>query len=63
MPPLNKHLVQIAILDDSSGEKCGIQCGIDLSLAEAIALTRQQICPVLDTTNNRKVQIKHEPGI
>jgi len=63
MPSLNKHLVQIAALDDSRGEKCGAQCGIDWSLAQAIALTRQQIRPVLDTTNNTEVQIKHEPGI
>lgn len=35
--------MQISIIDDSHQEKCGVDCGIDWSSPEAIALARQQI--------------------
>ncbi len=38
-----KHDIQIVILDDSKGEQCDAECGIDWSSAEAIALASRQI--------------------
>ena len=43
MLPLNKHTIQITIVDDSQGEKCEAHCGVDWSSAEAIALANQRI--------------------
>ena len=43
MLPLTKHAIQIAIVDDSKGEKCDVHCGVDWSSAEAIALASQRI--------------------
>ncbi len=43
MVPLNKPIIHITILDDSRREKCGAQCGIDWSSAEATASANQQI--------------------
>ena len=38
-----KHDVQIVIVDDSKGEKCEANCGVDWSSAEAITLAKQRI--------------------
>jgi len=43
MLPLNKHIIQITILDDSRCEKCEAQCGIDWSSAEVMASANRQI--------------------
>lgn len=43
MPPLDKHIIQVTILDDSRCEKCEAQCGLDWSSAEAMDLAHQQI--------------------
>ena len=43
MMPLNKRTIQITIVDDSRGEKCDAECGLDWSSAEVIALASQQI--------------------
>jgi disulfide oxidoreductase YuzD len=41
--PLSKHNIQIVIVDDSKGEKCDAECGVDWSSAESITLASQQI--------------------
>lgn len=38
-----KHTIQITIVDDSRGEECQINCGLDWSLAETMALASRQI--------------------
>ena len=38
-----KHDIQIVILDDSKGEKCEVNCGVDWSSDEAITLAKQRI--------------------
>ena len=43
MLPLNKHTVQITIIDESTGEKCDAHCGVDWSSPEAIALATKRI--------------------
>jgi len=43
MLPLIKHDIQIVILDDSKGEKCEVNCGVDWSSAEAITLAKQRV--------------------
>ena len=43
MPPLNKHAIQITIVDDSKVEKCDVHCGVDWSSPELIALASQRI--------------------
>jgi len=43
MLSLNKHTVQITIIDESKGEKCDAHCGIDWSSPEAIALATKRI--------------------
>ncbi len=43
MPPLIRCAIQIAIVDDSKGEKCEAHCGVDWSSVEAIALASQRI--------------------
>ena len=43
MLPLDKHVIQVTILDDSRREKCEAQCGLDWSSAEAMDLAHQQI--------------------
>ena len=35
--------VQIIIIDDSKGDKCDVNCGVDWSSAEAITLANQRI--------------------
>ena len=35
--------MQISIIDDSNQEKCDVDCGVDWSSPEAIALARRQI--------------------
>ena len=40
---MSKQDIQIVIVDDSKGEKCDAECGVDWSLAESIALASQQI--------------------
>jgi len=40
---LIKHDIQIVIVDDSKGEKCDANCGVDWSSAEAITLAKQRI--------------------
>jgi len=43
MLPLNKHIIQITILDDSRRERCEAQCGVDWSSAEVMASANRQI--------------------
>ena len=43
MLPLDKHAIQISIVDDSKGEKCDARCGEDWPSAEVIALASQRI--------------------
>jgi len=43
MPPLTKHAIQIAIVDDSKSEKCDAHCGVDWSSEEAITLASQRV--------------------
>ena len=43
MTSLIKHDIQIVIVDDSKGEKCDANCGVDWSSAEAITLAEQRI--------------------
>ena len=38
-----KHPIQVAIVYDSKGERCNVDCGIDWSSTEIIALTSQRI--------------------
>ena len=38
-----KHDIQIFIVDDSKGEKCETNCGVDWSSADAIDLANQRI--------------------
>lgn len=40
---MSKHTLQITIVDDSRGEKCDAECGLDWSSAEVIALANQRI--------------------
>ena len=40
---MTKHAIQITIVDGSSGQKCDVDCGLDWSSAETIALARQRI--------------------
>jgi hypothetical protein len=40
---LNKHAIQITIVDDSKVEKCHAHCGVDWSSPEVIALASQRI--------------------
>jgi len=41
--PLNKHKIQIIILDDSTRRVCDADCGEDWSSPEVIALSHQRI--------------------
>ena len=43
MLPLVKPLIQITIIDDSKGERCDAQCGMDWSSPEVIALANRRI--------------------
>ncbi len=43
MTSLIKHTIQITIVDDTTVENCDAHCGVDWSLAEAIALASQRI--------------------
>ena len=43
MLSLNKHTIQITIVDDSKVEKCEAHCGADWSSPEVIALASQRI--------------------
>lgn len=43
MLPLNRHAIQITIVDDSKGEKCDAHCGVDWSSVEAISLANKVI--------------------
>ena len=38
-----KRDIQIIIIDDSSGERCEVNCGVDWSSAEVVSLARQRI--------------------
>ncbi|MFC1932239.1 DUF1462 family protein [Chloroflexota bacterium] len=40
---MNEHDIQIVIVNDSKGEKCDAECGVDWSSAEAVALASQRI--------------------
>ena len=40
---MSKHDIQIVIIDDSKGEKCEANCGVDWSSAEAVTLANQRI--------------------
>lgn len=40
---LSKQDIQIVIINDSKGERCDIDCGVDWSSVEAITLARQRI--------------------
>ncbi len=40
---MSKHNIQIVIVDNSKSEKCGADCGVDWSLAEAFASASQRI--------------------
>ena len=40
---MGKHDLQIVIVDDTQGEKCSADCGMDWSSAEAVALASQQV--------------------
>ncbi len=40
---MNKPTIQITIVDDSRGEKCDAECGLDWSSAEVITLASQRI--------------------
>ena len=42
MPPSNST-IQVAIVDDSQGEKCDAHCGVDWSSPEVITLASQRI--------------------
>ena len=40
---MSKHTIQITIVDDSNGEKCAAECGVDWSSTAAITLANQRI--------------------
>ena len=43
MQPLVKDVINIVIVDDSTAERCEVQCGEDWYAAETLALARQRI--------------------
>ena len=43
MPPLTEFTMQITIVDDNKGNKCEVNCGMDWSSADTIALASQQM--------------------
>ena len=43
MKSLVKRDIQITIIDDSNGERCEVNCGVDWSSAEVVLLARQRI--------------------
>ena len=53
---MSKHTtIQVTIVDDSKGEKCDVNCGVDWSSAEVITLASQRI---KDRFGN-KIQLEH----
>ena len=40
---MNKHTVQITIIDDSRQEKCDASCGVDWMASESLTLASQRI--------------------
>lgn len=43
MMSLSKQDIQVVIINDSKGERCDTDCGVDWSSVEAITLARQRI--------------------
>ncbi len=43
MPPLTECTMQITIVDDSKGNRCEVNCGMDWSSAETVARASQQM--------------------
>ena len=43
MTPSSKNLINIAIVNNSQGERCNVRCGADWASAQDIALASQRI--------------------